>query len=239
MLFAADIRYFSPTCLPALQFDHLATDNKPNSSTDLANKVASIDNKIDLLLSVLVDSAQPVNPQAQNGQDQNEQNKAKPSYASVAAAQALTSASTRKILKDVVTEVIDTRDTKAIQTTSIVFLGEEEKKDDAFCVNAILAAMNSTCTVVKTRRLGKLQTKKEKATVKATAQPGVKRAATRTLLVTFRSELEQISMLKNANLCNIPTSVRCLCVNGSPMSREKQKKFCAPNVRNLTIIISL
>ena len=137
VLFATGIRYFCPTCLPALQFDHLATDNKPNSSPDLANKVASIDNKVDLLLSVIVDSAQSVNPQAQNGPDQNEQNKAKPSYASVAAAQALTSASALKILKDVVTEVIDTRATKAIQTTSVVFLGVEEKKDDASCVNAI------------------------------------------------------------------------------------------------------
>ena len=114
-----------------------------------------------MLLSVLVDSAQPVNPQAQNGQDQNEQNKAKPSYASVAAAQALTSASARKILKDVVTEVIDTRDTKATQTTSVVFLGVE-KKDDVSRVNAILATMNSTCTVVKPQRLGKLQKLKMK-----------------------------------------------------------------------------
>ena len=96
VLFAAGIRYFCPTCLPALQFDHLATDNKPNSLTDLVNKVASIDNKVDLLLSVLVDSAQPVNSQAQNGQDQNEQNRAKLSYANVAAAQAFTSASARK-----------------------------------------------------------------------------------------------------------------------------------------------
>ena len=151
-----------------------------------------------MLLSVLVDSAQPVHPQAQNGQDQNEQNKAKSSYASVAAAQALTSASARKILKDVVTEVIDTKDTKAIQTKSVVLLGVEEKNDDASCVNAILAAMNLTCTVEKTHRLRKLQTKDEKATVNATAQPGVKRAATRPLLVTFRSELEQASVIKNA-----------------------------------------
>ena len=62
VLFAAGICFFCPTCLPALQFDHLATDNKFNSSTDLANKVASIDYKVDLLLSVLVDSAQPMNP---------------------------------------------------------------------------------------------------------------------------------------------------------------------------------
>ena len=198
VLFATGICYFCPTCLPALQFDHLATDNRPNSSTDLANKVAWIENKVDLLLSVLVDSAQPVHPQAQNGQDQNEQNKAKSSYASVAAAQALTSASARKILKDVVTEVIDTKDTKAIQTKSVVLLGVEEKNDDASCVNAILAAMNLTCTVEKTHRLRKLQTKDEKATVNATAQPGVKRAATRPLLVTFRSELEQASVIKNA-----------------------------------------
>ena len=58
--------------------------------------------------------------------------------------------------------------------------------------------MNSTCTVVKTQRLRKLQTKDEKATVNATALPGVKRAAARPLLVTFRSELEQASVLKNA-----------------------------------------
>ena len=84
---------------PALQLDHLATDNKSNSSTDLANKVALTDSKVDLLLSVLVDSAQPVTPQAQNGQDQNKQNKAKPIYASVAAVQVLTSASARKIIR--------------------------------------------------------------------------------------------------------------------------------------------
>ena len=36
--------------------------------------------------------------------------------------------------------------------------GVEEKKDDASCVNAVLAAMNSTCSVVKTQRLGKIQT---------------------------------------------------------------------------------
>ena len=195
MLFAASIRYFCPTYLPALQFDHRAADNKPNSSIDLEKKVASIDNKVDLLFSVLVDSAQPVNPQAQNGQHQNEQNKVKPFYASIAAAQALISASVRKILKDVVTEVIDTKDTKALQTTSAVFLGMEEKKDDASCVSAVLAALNSTCTVVKTQRLGKLQTKEEKATMNTIAQPGVKRAATRPLLFTFRSELEQASML--------------------------------------------
>ena len=74
----------------------------------------------------------------------------------------------------------------------------EEKNDDASCVNAILAAMNLTCTVEKTHRLRKLQTKDEKATVNATAQPGVKRAATRPLLVTVRSELEQASVIKNA-----------------------------------------
>ena len=84
-----------------------------------------------------------------------------------------------------------------MQTTSVVFLGVE-KKDDASCVNAILAAMNSICTVAKTQRLGKLQTIDEKATVNASAQPGVKKAATRPLLVTFRSELEQASVLKNA-----------------------------------------
>ena len=170
VLFAADIRYFCPTCLPALQFDYLTTDNKPNLSTDLVNKVASIDNKVDLLLSVLVDSAQPINSQAPNSQDQNEKNKAKPSYAKVAAAQALTNASARKILKDVVTEVIDTRDSKALQTTSVVFLGVE-KTDDASYISAVLAALNSTCPVVKTQRLGKLQIKEEKATMNATPQP--------------------------------------------------------------------
>ena len=96
VLFAAGICYFCPKCLPALQFDLLATDNKPNSLINHSKKVASIDNKVDLLLLVLVDSAQPVNPQAQNGQDQNEQNKAKSCYTSVVAAQALTSASARK-----------------------------------------------------------------------------------------------------------------------------------------------
>ena len=196
-LFAADIRYFCPTCLPALQFDYLTTNNKPNLSIDLVNKVASIDNKVDLLLSVLVDSAQPINSQGPNSQDQNEKNKAKPSYAEVAAAQALTNASARKILKDEVTEVIDTRDSKALQTTSVVFLGVE-KTDDASYVSAVLAALNSTCPVVNTQRLGKLQIKEEKATMNATPLPGIKRVATRPLLVTFHIELEHASVLKNA-----------------------------------------
>ena len=63
----------------------------------------------------------------------------------------------------------------------------------------------------------------------ATAQRGVKRTATRPLSDTFRSELEQASVLKIQNLCYIPTSVRCLCVNGSSSSREKWKKIFVPN----------
>ena len=181
---------------------------------------------------VLADSAQPVNPQAQNGQYQNEQNKANPSYASVAAAQALTSASARKILKDVVAEVINTRDIKAMQTTSVAFLGIEEKKDDASCVNAILAAVNSTCTIVKTQRLGKLQTKDEEATVNATAQPGVKRAATRPLLVTFRSELEQASVLKNAKSLQ-HSDFNEVFVRKWPTKEQREEKYLCTKCKRL------
>ena len=139
-----------------------------------------------------------------------------------------------------VTDVIDTRNTKALQTTSVVvFLGVEEKKDDASCVSAVLVAMNSTCTEVKTQRLGKLQTKDEKATVNAISQPGVKRTVARRLLVTFRSELEQTSMLKNAKSLQHSNFSEVFVRKWLTKEQREVKNICAPNVRDLTIIINL
>ena len=197
VLNAAGIRYFCPTCLPS--FCLPSSDDKPTATNDqsvrindLTSKVTALDNKIDLLLSTMLDSSQSAEPGAPD--TITSITKAKPSFAEIVAAHTVP---TRDMLKDVVTEVMRTKDTKALQSTSVVFHGVRERnRSDVASVNEILDVMKCKCTITKTQRLGKRQ---------SPAADGDVHAKTRPLLVTLVSESEQRSILQNAKCLNKST----------------------------------
>ena len=157
----------------------------------MTSRVA-LDNKIDLLLSTMLNSSQSAEPGAPD--TITSITIAKPSFAKIVAAHTVP---TRDMLKDVVTELMRTKDTKALQSTSVVFHGiRERNRSDVASVNEILDVMKCKCTITKTHRLGKRQ---------SPVADGDVHAKTRPLLVTLVSESEQRSILQNAKCLNKST----------------------------------
>ena len=219
VLHCAGMRYFCPSCNSSLEH----TQGQPTTDqnvviTTLNEKIAAIDNKVDLLLSTLVESVQ-LSSEATVNTDATVP--AKPLYSKIAA-----QAPTRELLKDVVTEVIQSRDHKVVQNTSVVLLGVPISKNDSHTVSEILRAIDCDCKIAKLHRLGKNTKTSARSTDQPnpahqapnTTPPNVDQQAQRSppILVTFSTELDRFSVLRNANLSlQQLIIVTCSFANGS------------------------
>ena len=192
VLHHAGIRYFCPSCILGLDFARakLSTHQDPQKIAELEAKVNAIDNKVDLLLSTLVESAQPTIDAAVTSDQTN--SSMKPLYSKIAA-----QAPTRDLLKDVMTEVIQSREHKAVQDTSVVLLGVPSSKDDAKMVSDIMAAINCSSKIVKIQRLGKYAKSNISPAAESTAQPANRVLP---LLVSFQTELDRFNVIRNAKV---------------------------------------
>jgi hypothetical protein len=188
VLHNAGIRYFCSSCIPNLDFIHAkaSTQHSPQKIVELEAKINAIDNKVDLLLSTLVESAQPAADTVLTANQSIPQTK--PLYSKIAA-----QAPTRDLLKDVISEVISSRDHTVVQDTSVVLIGVPASKDDAKTVSDIMSAINCACRIVKIQRLGRNTN---------TATLSTTQSANRVppLLVTFQTELDRSNVIHNAKL---------------------------------------
>ena len=206
VLHHAGIRYFYPSCILGLDFARakLSTHQDPQKIAELEAKVNAIDNKVDLLLSTLVESAQPTIDTAVTSDQTN--SSMKPLYSKIAA-----QAPTRDLLKDVMTEVIQSREHKAVQDTSVVLLGVPLSKDDAKMVSDIMAAINCSSKIVKIQRLGKYAKSNISPAAESTAQPANRVLP---LLVSFQTELDRFNVNAMQKCFLLPLTVKFLFVNG-------------------------
>ena len=206
VLHHARIRYFFPSCILGLDFARakLSTLQDPQKIAELEAKVNAIDNKVDLLLSTLVESAQPTIDAAVTSDQTN--SSMKPLYSKIAA-----QAPTRDLLKDVMTEVIQSREHKAVQDTSVVLLGVPLSKDDAKMVSDIMAAINCSSKIVKIQRLGKYAKSNISPAAESTAQPANRVLP---LLVSFQTELDRFNVNAMQKCFLLPLTVKFLFVNG-------------------------
>jgi hypothetical protein len=188
----AGIRYFCPSCILGLDFARAKSPAQqgPQKTAELEARLNAIDNKVDLLLSTLVESAQPTVDAAVTSDQAI--SSTKPLYSKIAA-----QAPTRNLLKDVITEVIQSRDHKAVQDTSVVLLGVPPSKDDAKMVSDIMTAINCSSKIAKIQRLGKYTKDNSNSAAESVAQPANRVLP---LLVTFQTELDRSNIIRNAKM---------------------------------------
>ena len=116
--------YFCRNCVTILEHTHAKSITEEDTVITALNvKVTAIDNKVDLLLSTRVDSAQQPSKATVNADATTVP--AKPLYSKIAA-----QVPTRELFKGVITEIIWSRDHKVVQNTSVGLLGAPTSKND-------------------------------------------------------------------------------------------------------------
>jgi hypothetical protein len=192
VLQAAGIRYFCPTCLPLLT--NKPTDAKQRSDlTDFANKMDAIDNKVDLLLSALVDTSQSTEASGTTVKDGAKSNKVIdrkiPSYATIAAQQ---STEVKKIVLEAVNGAFKSKAQEEMKGIAVVVHGLKDNKKDLADVKDIFKSIDCDFTIARIRRLNSKPANTNKYSTRGTyVQP---------LLVELGSKSDQSQLLRSAKL---------------------------------------